>query len=105
MEPKIRQEVTLTLLFEIIPVWPDGQTEFLCLVCSKPLDVHQPDADLPERMLATCEDCKGWHLVEYVPDGAKAVVTALPDLAVARAAALPKTKTKTKTKTKPRGAK
>jgi hypothetical protein len=104
MEPKTRHEVTLTLIYEIVPVWPEGQTELLCLICGKPLDVHQPDADLPERMLATCEDCKGWHLVEYVPDGAEAVVAALPNLAAARAAASPKTP-KSKSKPKPRGPK
>jgi hypothetical protein len=82
MEPKPGREVAFTLRCETIPVSLDGMTTFLCLECRKPLDVHQPDADLPDRMLATCDDCKGWHLIDYKPDGRAALVALLPDLDV-----------------------
>jgi hypothetical protein len=50
MEPKPGREATLALRDEIIPTRPDGLTPFLCLDCRRQLDVHQPDADLPDRM-------------------------------------------------------
>ena len=33
-----------------------------CTVCENPLVLHQPDSDTPDRLLATCEDCKAWFL-------------------------------------------
>jgi hypothetical protein len=86
MEPKPGREATLALRYEIIPTRPDGLTPFLCLDCRRQLDVHQPDADLPDRMLATCEHCKGWHLVEWSTDGKTVVVALLSDLTPLRAA-------------------
>ena len=50
-----------------------------CLNCQKRLDVHQPDADLPYRMLATCEACKSWHVVHCDPIEPRALITLLPE--------------------------
>ncbi len=33
-----------------------------CPHCEFPLTLHQPDPDLPDRLLATCDDCKSWFL-------------------------------------------
>jgi uncharacterized protein YbaR (Trm112 family) len=33
-----------------------------CPQCESPLTLHQPDEELAERLLATCEDCKSWFL-------------------------------------------
>lgn len=33
-----------------------------CPACEGVLTLHQPDADLPDRLLATCEECKSWYL-------------------------------------------
>jgi uncharacterized protein YbaR (Trm112 family) len=33
-----------------------------CPRCENPLTLHQPDEELAERLLATCEDCKSWFL-------------------------------------------
>ena len=35
---------------------------------SAPLDVSQPDPNLPDRLLATCPDCLTWYLVETTSD-------------------------------------
>lgn len=85
MEPKPGWEVTSGLRLETVPVRVDDLTTLLCLACRRPLDVHQPDAALPDRMLATCAYCKGWHVIERAPDGATALVALLPDLATLRA--------------------
>ena len=33
-----------------------------CPKCGGRIEVHQPDPDLPRRLLATCDDCKEWFL-------------------------------------------
>ena len=35
---------------------------FVCPRCECSLTLHQPDSDLPDRLLATCDECKSWHL-------------------------------------------
>ena len=35
-----------------------------CDVCGGYLDLHQPDCELPNRLLATCGDCKTWYLLD-----------------------------------------
>ncbi len=35
---------------------------FCCPQCESFLTLHQPDPELPDRLLATCEDCKSWYL-------------------------------------------
>lgn len=33
-----------------------------CLHCESPLTIHQPDPELPDRLLATCSECRSWFL-------------------------------------------
>jgi C4-type Zn-finger protein len=33
-----------------------------CPSCDETLILHQPDVELPDRLLATCENCKSWFL-------------------------------------------
>lgn len=35
-----------------------------CERCEAPLTLHQPDPDLPDRLLSTCDDCKSWYVFE-----------------------------------------
>lgn len=35
-----------------------------CPHCEDRLVLHQPDPDLPNRLLATCNDCKAWFLTD-----------------------------------------
>jgi hypothetical protein len=35
-----------------------------CGRCGSSLELHQPDADLPNRLLGTCPACKAWYVVE-----------------------------------------
>jgi hypothetical protein len=58
------------------PVYvPDDLSEFSCPHCGELLSLHLPDPQLSERMLATCEECKSWYLLDRV--GCRIVM--LPD--------------------------
>lgn len=47
-----------------------------CPQCQSPLVLHQPDPDLADLMLATCDECKSWFLL-----ASKSVeLTPLPDV-------------------------
>jgi hypothetical protein len=37
---------------------------FICQNCKFPLALHQPDPQLPDRLLATCDECKSWYVRE-----------------------------------------
>lgn len=58
-----------------------------CPRCEYSLTLHQPDAELPDRLLATCDDCKAWFLADS--DGV--VLIPIPDM-----------KNVTRTETEPR---
>jgi hypothetical protein len=34
-----------------------------CPICQCPLVLHQPDREVADRLLATCDDCKSWFLL------------------------------------------
>ena len=36
----------------------------LCRNCGSDLDLHQPDLEMPERILGTCDECKTWYLFD-----------------------------------------
>jgi hypothetical protein len=48
----------------------------LCLYCENPLTLHQPDEELANRLLGTCEECKSWFITNF--DGSTLVP--IPDL-------------------------
>ena len=35
-----------------------------CPQCEAQLTLHQPDPELPHRLLATCDECKSWYLTD-----------------------------------------
>ena len=39
-----------------------GQAMVCCPHCECSLTLHQPDPELPNRLLATCDECKSWFL-------------------------------------------
>ena len=41
-----------------------GQVIICCPRCEFSLTLHQPDPELPERLLATCDECKAWFLTD-----------------------------------------
>ena len=36
----------------------------VCRACGSDLSLHQPDPEMPERILGTCEECKTWYLFD-----------------------------------------
>lgn len=54
---------------------PPSLSDVECIRCQSPLDVHQPDGQLAERLLGTCPDCLAWYLI----DATRGVMTLLPD--------------------------
>ena len=39
-----------------------------CPICKGYMEIHQPDAGRPERLLGTCGDCSIWCLVDLSND-------------------------------------
>ena len=83
MEPRPGSETALARNLQIVAVPassdPERSRSAGCLRCGGTLDIHQPDAHAPERMLATCHACGAWHLVDCPSDGS-ALIALLPDL-------------------------
>ena len=45
-----------------------------CPLCEGELSFHQPDVDLSDRLLGTCQECKTWYLM----DGHRKIVRVIP---------------------------
>lgn len=77
---KARRKADISVIYARVLVAPDRDAAIplACLGCGAELDVHQPDAELPERMLGTCDACKCWHTVFYEPGADVALVVAMP---------------------------
>lgn len=54
---------------------PDNPHIVECPSCVDPLTLHQPDENLPDRLLGICPECRAWFLI----DGASEVMVKLPD--------------------------
>jgi hypothetical protein len=39
-----------------------------CQECESTLRLHQPDPELPDRLLGTCDDCKSWFLIDLAEE-------------------------------------
>jgi hypothetical protein len=50
-----------------------------CPVCEASMHLHQPDQKNPARLLAICDECQRWHLVELSSDDGDAMIITLPD--------------------------
>ena len=86
MEYNIGREVSMPLSLRLttVPVSLEGQSPVVCLRCHYPLEIHQPDSEAPEQMLATCPGCHAWHLLDCQAGAAEVVLVLLPDTALLR---------------------
>lgn len=78
---RLHRYLAPTTAFACIPVPLDplhvlGVARPACPACHAEMAVHQPDPGLPDRLLATCEGCKAWWLIDrraglmlLLPDG------------------------------------
>lgn len=80
MHPLFPKTISMTWTATVVDVGSDGLVSPRCQKCRCELDVHQPEEDRPDQLLGTCPACHAWHLVEVAPDGAEAVVLAIPGL-------------------------
>ena len=57
--------VALTIAVEKAAESVGGPSRWLCLECHDVLDVHQPDAANPARLLGTCPECGEWYVLDF----------------------------------------
>lgn len=44
---------------------PDStEGDAVCRKCGSDLTLHQPDTEMPERILGTCDECKTWYVFD-----------------------------------------
>lgn len=60
--PRLAVTVPVELNARIIQLSRSGLRPH-CPRCDNPLDLHQPDENSPEDLLATCDSCSGWFFV------------------------------------------
>ena len=59
---------------------PEDIDEGCCLRCDVYLDLSQPDAGSPARMIGICNQCGRWYVIDLVPGTDAAVMVLLPDV-------------------------
>ena len=80
MEPNPDRKVSMTVSVMSIALCRDEQNSFFCARCGNPVAIHQPDAELPYRMLGTCDQCHVWYLITCDPAEDRAITIELPDV-------------------------
>ena len=87
--------VACSLVFPLYVLRFSTQPEDLdggrCLACDVYLELHQPDAQVPERLLGTCEACGRWYVIDRVSGTDESVMTLLPEGVSIRNALVSKT--------------
>lgn len=71
----------LPLVHEVV-ARAQGPAVLGCPACREALDVHQPDSNVPDRLLAVCEGCGAWFLAVRDPMLEREVLLRLPDAVV-----------------------
>jgi hypothetical protein len=67
---------SILLSLDVIRITSDPADPLVeCESCHNPLILHQPDEDLPNRLLGTCPACLTWFLIYGDTD----VMVKLPD--------------------------
>jgi len=49
-----------------------------CLNCGEHLDQIQPETQLPERLVGSCDHCGRWYLLDWDPGSLKGLMVLLP---------------------------
>jgi hypothetical protein len=57
---------------------PEDATWVCCLNCAAPLELHQPEAEEPQRFVGTCDQCGRWYLLDWVPHSTEGLMLMLP---------------------------
>ena len=73
-----KHPVTLELVrVALDPANPDALT---CTRCGHDLEVHQPEAEVPDLLLGTCPDCGAWFAIGIDEDEASVCLLAGAEL-------------------------
>ena len=62
-EPNLKNVVTVSQSIGRV-VKRKSVVGLLCQNCGNCLDLHQPDPELIDCLLATCSECKNWYLTD-----------------------------------------
>ncbi len=73
------QTVAVPLTMRRFSSLPEDLDDGGCLACEGSLDLHQPDAGSPDRLVGVCVNCGGWYLLDSIEDSHEAVMVRLPD--------------------------
>ena len=78
-----RHSFDITLRVTALAISPGKYEQLYCPVCQAPLNLHQPEEEIPHRLLAscTCEECGLWLSLLVSPDRTKTYLIRLPVMA------------------------
>ncbi len=79
MRPKRKASIASRLV--VLPfAEPPGDLSWICCVhCGEALDLQQPNAQVPDRLLGICEGCSLWFLIELVTERSEVMMVQLPE--------------------------
>jgi hypothetical protein len=86
VHPPLPQQMSITWNVSALTISDQGLETPRCRECRKALNVHQPDENRPEQLLATCEGCGGWYLIVVGDQDTEAFLFDLPNVSLIRAA-------------------
>ena len=79
MQPK--RQVSIASRLVVLPfAAPAGDLTWICCArCREALDLQQPDAQVPSRLIGICLKCSTWFLIELVIEKAEVMMVQLPE--------------------------
>ena len=79
-------EFDITIRVTVAPIADGWAEQVRCPACQSPLAIHQPEKDVPHRLLAscTCEECGVWFSVVPSADRAQVYLLRIPSIAEMR---------------------
>ena len=79
MTPHLPVKALVSLAMARFPTLCDNLSQILCMSCATSLDLHQPNAGFPDRLLGICPECQRWHILDLMPDEDEAVIVSVPE--------------------------
>jgi hypothetical protein len=76
--PREDRTIRVPLTMRVVSTSPHAVDRGRCLACEGCLDLQQPDAEDPDRLLGICEVCRLWYVIDLVPGTDDAVMLQLP---------------------------
>ncbi len=75
----------VTLMLDVVPEAAQEPFGWRCPRCREELELHQPDAANPDRLLGTCGACGRWYVVDALSES-QSLLAQIPDQAELRRA-------------------